>query len=110
MMQRMACTEIRLAKDLLAYYDKLTSGSPEKRWLEEMRAMLLENMFAGERIPKEKIPAYYTVRLGVRNLYHYTHPNAYRSTYTIVNDGNGTYCLIIDILNHHDYNKRFGYD
>ena len=110
MMQRMACNEVKLYDDLQAFYGNQRADSPVKKWLEDMMAVLLENMFAGERIPKEKVPQYYIQRLGVHNLYHYTHPGAYRSVYTILNEGKGSYCLVIDLLNHHDYNKRFGYD
>lgn len=110
MMQRMACREVRLHVALQLVYDSQSPGSPLRKCLDEMKMVLRENMFAGERIPKEKVPAFYVNGLGVRNLYHYSHPAAYRSTYTIINEGSGPYCVIYDFMSHHDYNKRFGYD
>jgi hypothetical protein len=74
-----------------------------------MKAMLLENMFRGERIPKDRIPPFYLVNFGVHNLYHYTHPEKHRSMYTIKNEGQGAYPLVIDFLSHDEYNKRFHY-
>ena len=110
MMQRMACKEVKLHEALQALYNSQSPSSPVRKYLDDMKAVLGENMFAGERIPKEKIPPYYVNGLGVRNLYHYTHPGYFRSTYTIINEGRAPFCVIYDYMSHHDYNKRFGYD
>ncbi len=75
-----------------------------------MIVALKENIFAGDKIPKDRIPKLYLVKYGLHHLYHYTHPEHYRSSYMILNEGKGQFVLVIDLLNHHDYNKIFGYD
>ena len=75
-----------------------------------MKVVLTENMLVGSRIPKDRIPKVYLVKYGIHNLYHYNHPESYRLSYSILNEGNGSFPLVIDLLNHHDYNKIFGYD
>lgn len=101
---------VKLSAELQALYDSWGDGVPMKKWMNDMQAMLLENMLRGERVPKDRIPKFYLFKYGARNLYHYTHPEDYRSSYTILNDGTGAYPLVIDLLNHHDYNKLFNYD
>jgi hypothetical protein len=76
-----------------------------------MDGVLLENMFAGDRVKKERIPAHYVVEFGVNNLYRYRHPEGYRSAYTLVNvEGVGVCPIILDIKSHAEYERIFGYE
>jgi hypothetical protein len=70
-----------------------------------MEKVLGENMYAGELIRKSQIPKQYIDRYGVNNLYRYSHPEGFRSCYTVVN------CcpVILDIMSHAEYDKVFGY-
>jgi len=66
----------------------LRSLAPEsriRRWVEDMEAVLKENMFAGGSIPKRQIPRFYIDRYGVNNLFRYALHEAYRSCYTLLN-------------------------
>lgn len=75
------------------------------KWISDMETVLKENMIAGDLIKKERIPNHYIQRYGVKNLYHYTHPEFYRSCYTVV-EGR---VWILDLNSHRDYNKILGY-
>jgi len=80
------------------------------KWIEDMKIVLEGNKFAGDLIEKKKIPKYYVRCYGVNNLYHYRHPEGYRSCYTISNrEGVGVCPLILDILSHSEYERIFGY-
>jgi hypothetical protein len=76
-----------------------------KKWINDMKIVLKENMFSGELIRKGQIPAFYVEKYGVNNLYRYEHPEAHRSCYTVVNG-----CIyIFDIMTHAEHDLRFGY-
>jgi hypothetical protein len=81
-----------------------------RRWIDDMQAVLKENVFAGESISKKQIPIHYTERFGVNNLFRYAHPEGYRSCYTVFyEEGIGVCPHILDLLSHEEYDRIFGY-
>lgn len=98
------------SKDLDEFLKNQKSDSKLKKWIEDMETVLQENMYAGDLVKKKQIPPYYKERYGVNNLYHYTHPEGYRSCYTITNvKGVGVCPHILDIKSHEEYDRIFGY-
>ncbi len=79
-------------------------------WIHDMTAVLKENMLAGERVPKDRIPEKY-LAMGFNNIYRYKITKSVRATYTIVHKtGLGACPHIIEIFtSHKDYEKVFGY-
>jgi|TARA_B100001971_G_C18201114_1_gene544633 Txe/YoeB family toxin of Txe-Axe toxin-antitoxin module len=63
------------------------------------------NPFYGDNIPKKLIPDSYNVQ----NLWRVELIHFWRMMYTIKGDQIEIICFILDILNHDDYNKKFGY-
>ena len=75
-----------------------------------MENVLLENMYAGDMIKKKQIPSYYTRKYGVNVLFRYSHPEGYRSCYTLLNHATLGLCpYIFDILSHEEYERTFHY-
>ncbi len=70
-----------------------------------MKAVLRENVYAGEQIRKSQIPRKYMDHYGVNNLYRYSHPEGFRSCYTVIHGC----AYILDIMSHAEYDKVFGY-
>jgi len=66
-------------------------------------------MFAGDRIEKMKFPKYYVLKYGINNLYKYNLDGANRLVYTLVADKSGIAVVVLEILSHKEYEKRFGY-
>ena len=89
--------------------DGLPPDDVRRKWVDDMQQVLAENMFAGESIPKDRIPRYYRDRFGVNVLFRYGHPQHYRSTYTVRGVGEGVSVFVFDIMSHKEYDKRFGY-
>ncbi len=88
--------------------DVLKGLGPEhkfSKWIQEMSSVLKENMYAGELVEKKKIPRYYIKKYGVDHLYRYDHREWHRSCYVIYKGS----CVILDIMDHEEYNRRFGY-
>ena len=81
-----------------------------RRWIEDMETVVKENMYAGQLVKKKQVPSLYIQRYGVNNLYRYSHPEGYRSCYTIFYEkGVGVCPHILDIMSHEEYDKIFGY-
>ncbi len=84
-------------------------NDPERKWVDEMKLVLKENMFAGESIRKRQIPSHYVQRFGVNNLFRYHLPEGFRAIYTLERDGNEVSVVVLEVLDHKDYDGRFGY-
>ena len=104
-MDRVPAPEVYVTEELHLLLKGLPSSHKFRRWILDMKKVLLEHKYSGERIKKSLIPQYYIKNFGVYNLYRYDHPEGYRSCYTIVDN-----CpRILDIMSHAQYDLRFGY-
>jgi hypothetical protein len=63
----------------------------------------------GFHIPKDRIPKEYIIKYDVNNLWKVNLSGAWRMIYTIRGSEVDIISLILDILNHSDYDKKFGY-
>ena len=67
------------------------------------------NPFYGDNISKTLIPKEYVVKYNAKNLWRVELINYWRMLYTIKGDQIEVICFVLDILNHEEYNKKFGY-
>lgn len=72
-----------------------------KQKIEFIRA----NPFYGDNIQKNKIPKEY----GVSNLWRVELSQFWRMLYTIKGDKIEVVCFVLEIINHNEYDKKFGY-
>lgn len=71
---------------------------------------LEEDAFCGTQIPKRLIPEYYKKRFGLlTNLWKYNLPDAWRLIYTIKNSKVSILSIVLEWLDHKEYEKRFHY-
>jgi len=70
---------------------------------------LKENPQYGTHIPKDRIPSKYIVQYDVNNLWKVDLSGAWRMIYTINGREVEIIALILDIMDHKAYEKRFGY-
>ena len=104
-MVRKPAPKIFVSDELAERLEKLKPEHKIARWISDMKGVLKENMYAGELIRKKQIPKQYIDRYNLNNLYRYSHPEGFRSSYTILNG-----CpYILDIMSHPEYDKVFGY-
>ncbi|WP_421077214.1 hypothetical protein Mjas_05625 [Methanothermococcus sp. Ax23] len=71
--------------------------------------ILKNNVHYGDAIGKKLIPKEYIANYGISNLFRVELPQFWRMLYTITNDGINIVVVILDILDHRKYNKKFGY-
>ncbi len=77
-------------------------------------ARLKQDVFAGDQIPKDRIPLQLATRSAlpspIGNAWRFELPLAYRAVYTVQSaPGSGTWVLILEILSHKEYDRPFGY-
>lgn len=71
-------------------------------------------MFAGDQIPKARIPIQLATRSGLpsplTNAWRFELPLGFRGVYTVQSAlGVGTIVFILEIQSHRDYDRLFGY-
>jgi len=71
--------------------------------------ILRDNPEYGIHIQKDKIPKEYIKDYDINNLWKVNLSVAWRMIYTIRGNEVEIISLILDIMNHKDYNKKFGY-
>ena len=71
--------------------------------------LIRDNIHFGNGISKKLIPFEYIRKFKLRNLYRVELPLFWRMLYTIQNKDDIIYIFILDILDHKQYNKLFGY-
>jgi hypothetical protein len=100
---------VKAVKTVADFVSSLESSSYLRQIVDKALDVLKENMFAGQLIEKKKFPKIYVQKYGVTNLYKYNLDRSSRLTYTIVGDESGLAVVVLEILNHKEYEKRFGY-
>jgi Txe/YoeB family toxin of Txe-Axe toxin-antitoxin module len=89
---------------------ELAENSPLKKSIRKVIKQLTQNVFAGENIPKDRIPKDYIQKYKIDNLWWYPLANAWRLVYSIVTPSNvEILAVIIEYFDHKNYERRFGY-
>jgi hypothetical protein len=74
-----------------------------------VRDLLKRNPFAGDQVPKRQIPEKYIDKYDAGNVWRIELADRWRLMYMITGDGVEIITFIMDIVNHKDYDKIFGY-
>jgi Txe/YoeB family toxin of Txe-Axe toxin-antitoxin module len=100
-------------KNLQKAFETLKNSTTEDKRLYEwlLRAFqdIQKNAFCGIQIPKKLIPKEYEKKYGVKNLWKYNMPNAWRLIYSIEGSDIRIISIILEWLDHKNYERRFGY-
>ena len=81
-----------------------------KQWLDRALEDLEKNAFCGIQIPKKLIPKEYHLKFGlVDNLWKYNLPDAWRLIYTIKKDEIIVLSIVLEWMDHKEYERRFKY-
>lgn len=96
--------------DFVDVFNVLPDG-PIKTAVEEAKNELKQDKIIGEHVKKKQIPKYYVTRHNIQVLYRYALPNRWRLTYSIIEfEVKGELSvLLLELMDHDHYNKRFGY-
>jgi len=100
---------VKATRDVAHFISSLEKSSYLRQIVDNGLYVLRENIFAGQRIEKKKFPKYYVQKHGINNLYKYNLDAGNRLVYTLVADESGVVVVVLEILSHKEYEKRFGY-
>jgi len=97
-------------RDFLLAYQKLPNGLL-KNAVKEIIRDIKNDSIVGEHVKRDQIPQYYVKRHNVQVLYRVALPQYWRLTYTVftLNLGEPPKALLLELMSHDAYNKRFGY-
>ncbi|MEM3725921.1 MAG: hypothetical protein QXK98_03550 [Candidatus Bathyarchaeia archaeon] len=107
MPRRPSC--VKASRETAVFISSLKENSYLWKIVNSGLDVLKENMFAGERVERRKIPKYYVRKFGVNNLYKFNLDARTRLIYTLVADESGVAVVVLEILDHKRYEERFGY-
>jgi len=74
-----------------------------------VRDLLKQNPFAGDQVPKRQIPPKYLQKFDVDNVWRIELADRWRLIYTITGNQIEVIAFVMDIINHRDYDRVFGY-
>jgi Txe/YoeB family toxin of Txe-Axe toxin-antitoxin module len=66
--------------------------------------------FYGDQVQKDLIPREYKLKYNVKNVWRVELTGYWRMLYTIRGDDVEIICFILDIIDHKEYDKLFGYE
>ena len=109
--------EIRLSQEFSKEFAKLQKRSEEGqgeaeyllKLIDKGIAKLIEDYNTGQKIQKRLWPRYYKQKYGINNLWRLRLDNYWRMIYTILSEEIRIEAIILEVLNHKVYEKRFGY-
>ncbi len=109
--------DIQLSRDFSLEFAELQRrtdrGEGEAKYLlmliEKGIAKLTENYQAGQKIQNRLWPKHYIQRYGITNLWRLRLDDYWRMIYTLIGEKVRIIAVILEVLDHKEYNKRFGY-
>lgn len=103
------------AEEVYKYLNETSQKSKTERTilkaLHKKIELIKANIHYGDPISKKLIPKEYKTNYGITNLFRVELPNYWRMLYTLT-DGESKVeiiAFVLDIINHEEYNKKFGY-
>ncbi|MSS74863.1 hypothetical protein EXS73_01470 [Candidatus Pacearchaeota archaeon] len=94
-------------------YQKLLESKTEEKelhkWITRAIADLRQNAFVGIQIRKNLFPVEYIQKYNIENLWKYDLPRGWRLIYTLNKEGIMVLSIILEWMNHKEYERRFGY-
>ena len=94
-------------------FEKLSAGNSEEKrlygWLIRAFKDIEKNAFCGIQIPTRLIPKVYSKNYHIKNLWKYNLPDAWRLLYSIENNRILVVSIVLEWMNHKDYERRFKY-
>jgi len=94
-------------EELEREFNRMSDKDPTKKAVIKAIQNIREDYRSGEYIPKKKIPKSYLEKYGINNLRVYDLPSAWRLLYSIINDEIEIISIVLDWMNHKDYEGLF---
>jgi len=110
-------TRVILSPEAREVYQKLNIEANENKQsrmilkaVNQKIGLIKNNTHYGDPISKDLIPEEYKQNYSIKNLFRVELPGFWRMLYTLTNEDNiEIIAFVLDIINHPEYNKKFGY-
>jgi len=79
------------------------------RSIKRVSDLLKQNPFAGDQVPKRQAPGKYMLKYDADNVWRIELADRWRMVYTITGDQIEIITFVMDIFDHKEYDKVFGY-
>ena len=79
------------------------------RSIKRVSDLLKQNPFAGDQVPKRQAPGKYALKYDADNVWRIELADRWRMVYTITGDQIEIITFVMDIFDHREYDKVFGY-
>lgn len=96
-------------KEFVKFYNSLPGSNTLRKKLDQVIDNLKKKPDMGDKIQARLFPAKYIRKYGIRNLFRYAVGSNYRLLYTLIGGAGVLYCVILDVLDHKEYDGLFGY-
>ena len=103
------------AEEVYKYLNEKAEESKQERMIlksvNQKIELIKSNPHYGNPVAKNLIPDEYQKKYETTNLFRVELPNFWRMLYTLTNGGTNIEIIafVLDIIDHNDYNKKFGY-
>lgn len=109
--------EIRLSPKFLKEFSclkrKALKGDGEAEYILDLIrkgiSTLSKDIESGQKIQKRLWPKYYSRKYGISNLWRLRLDRYWRMIYTLIGEEIRIITVILEVIDHKDYNRRFGY-
>ena len=101
--------EKRLRQTFGKLKDSKTEDKKLYEWLNRAFDDLQNNPFCGIQIQRRLIPRKYIRKYNIDNLWKYNLPNAWRLIYSVAKNEVVIISIIVEWMDHKNYERRFGY-
>jgi len=103
------------AEEVYNYLNEKSSGSKTEKMIlnavHKKVELIKMNIHYGNPVAKNLIPEEYKIKYGITNLFRVELPNFWRMLYTLT-DGETEIeiiAFVLDVIDHNEYDKKFGY-
>lgn len=101
--------EVKLKNELENLRNSKTEDKKLYDWINRALDDIEENAFCSIQVPKKLIPKIYIDKYGIDNLWKYDLPRGWRLLYSIANGEICVISIVLEWMDHKEYERRFGY-
>ena len=109
MKSKIVYSDAKLQQTLEAMQYSKAEDKKLYKWINRALDDLEKNAFCGIQVQKKIIPKTYRDKYDIDNLWKYDLPEGWRLIYSITNRKICVLTIILEWLNHKDYERRFKY-
>ena len=100
---------IRGAPDFMEFFNSLDNTSDQYKEINDVLDLLKKDYAKGNKIPRNLWPKKYSKEHQIHTLFRFNLRSGWRLVYTVYGTRQEKVCTILEVFDHKEYEKRFGY-